>query len=99
MANILLQTRAAKGFVALSGLFLTVFVPVVLLARKETYLVRHPMDIQISRWKANMHSTLERSVLAYLPVNNYDDVAPSEPRPHPFRFEAWHCPVACHGRA
>ena len=35
------QTRAARGFGALSALFLAVFVPVLLLARKETYLVRH----------------------------------------------------------
>lgn len=40
------------------------------------------------RWKADTYSTLERSAQGYLPANNYDDVAPSEPPPYPFRFQA-----------
>ncbi|KAK9441455.1 uncharacterized protein G6M90_00g044510 [Metarhizium brunneum] len=31
--------RAAKGVVALTALFLTIFIPVVWVARKETFLV------------------------------------------------------------
>lgn len=34
-----LQIRAAKGVVALTALFLTIFIPVVWVARKETFLV------------------------------------------------------------
>lgn len=35
----LLQTRAARGLIALTALFLSIFLPIVCLARKETRLV------------------------------------------------------------
>ncbi|KAF4585898.1 hypothetical protein GQ602_005203 [Ophiocordyceps camponoti-floridani] len=38
-------TRAARGLAGLTALFLTIFVPVVFLARKETHL--HPRTLGI----------------------------------------------------